>query len=111
MADTKRTTESKRTKRPRNSRQTNDFIKDWERLERSGKHDMNRLKEAMMLLVANDAPLPPEWNDHELKGGWQFHRECHVKGDLLLVYQVEALSKTEVVVFIGAGTHSELFSR
>lgn len=25
---------------------------------------MNRLKEAMMLLIANDAPLGPEWLDH-----------------------------------------------
>src|SRR5260370_1261703 len=28
---------------------------------------MHRLKEVMMLLVANDAPLGPEWKDHPLK--------------------------------------------
>jgi mRNA interferase YafQ len=46
------------------------FRKDWERLSRSGRYDMGQLKEAMLLLIANDAPLPPEWRDHALKGEW-----------------------------------------
>jgi len=29
---------------------------------------MVRLKEAMLLLIANDAPLAAEWLDHSLKG-------------------------------------------
>ena len=58
------------------------------RLSRSGKHDMNILKEAMMLLIANDASLPAEWRDHALNGKCAGFRECHVKGDLLLLYQV-----------------------
>jgi mRNA-degrading endonuclease YafQ of YafQ-DinJ toxin-antitoxin module len=37
---------------------------------------MRRLKEAMLLLVANDAPLGPEWLDHPLKGEWDGNREC-----------------------------------
>jgi mRNA interferase YafQ len=31
---------------------------------------MQRLKEVVMLLIANDAPLPAEWLDHELTGEW-----------------------------------------
>ena len=31
--------------------------KDWERLSRSGRYDMNRIKEAMLLLIANEALL------------------------------------------------------
>jgi mRNA interferase YafQ len=42
---------------------------------------MNRLKEAMLLLIANDGPLGPEWKDHPLTGGdWIGHRECHIGG-------------------------------
>jgi mRNA interferase YafQ len=41
---------------------------------------MNRLKEAMLLLVANGGPLPAEWLDHPLTGDWLSHRECHVGG-------------------------------
>ncbi len=66
---------------------------------------MVRLKEAMLLLVANDAPLGPEWLDHSLKGEWADHRECHIGGDFLLIYQVHV----NCINFVRAGTHSELF--
>lgn len=46
---------------------------------------MNRLKEAMTLLIANDGPLPAEWLDHPLMGDWDGHRECHIGGDFLLI--------------------------
>ena len=45
---------------------------------------MRRLKEAMLLLIANDGPLGPEWLDHPLVGDWEGHRECHIGGDFLL---------------------------
>jgi len=60
---------SKRAPLPRYSEYTKTFLKDWERLSRSGRYDMNRLKEAMLLLIANDAPLGPEWLDHPLGEG------------------------------------------
>ncbi len=66
---------------------------------------MHRLKEAMLLLVANDGPLGPEWLDHPLKGDWTDHRECHVGGDFLLIYHLN----NGTVVFVRAGVHSELF--
>jgi len=67
---------------------------------------MHQLKEVMLLLTANDAPVPKEWKDHELKGDWDGYRECHVGGDFLLIYK---LDKTEMIVFVRAGTHAELF--
>ena len=110
MTARKRTAADKRTKRMRDSNQSDDFIKDWDRLDRSGKHDMHRLKEAMLLLVANDAPLPPEWKDHKLKGKFEDYRECHIKGDLLLVYYIDKISNGELIVFARVGTHSEIFN-
>lgn len=71
---------------------------------------MNGLKEAMLLLVANNGPLPPEWFDHPLTGDWLGHRECHIGGDFLLIYRLDDSSKTGLVVFVRSGTHSELFS-
>ena len=41
----------------------------------------------MLLIVANDGPLPAQWRDHPLRGEWADHRECHVGGDFLLIYQ------------------------
>lgn len=81
------------------------FRKDWERYHRAGRHDMHRIKEVMLLLVANDGPLGPEWSDHPLKGEWSDHRECHVGGDFLLIYQIIG----DLVLFVRLGTHHELF--
>ena len=102
----KRTAASKRAVLPRAADYARAFLKDWQRLSHAGRYNMVRLKEAMMLLIANDAPLGPEWLDHALKGEWADHRECHIGGDFLLIYQVEA----NVINFVRAGTHSELFS-
>ena len=96
---------SKRATLPRVTDYAKAFQKDWERLSRSGRYDMKRLKEAMLLLIANDAPLGSEWLDHPLKGDWADHRECHIGGDFLLIYQLEG----NAINFVRTGTHSELF--
>src|SRR3546814_13810008 len=85
MHSTKRPASSKRASFPREASNEKRFDKDWERLSRSGRYNMNQLKEAMMLLIANDAPLGPEWLDHALKGDWSDHRECHIGGDFLQI--------------------------
>ncbi len=96
---------AKRASRPRAAAYTRQFSKDWERLSRSGRYDMRQLKEAMLLLIANDGPLGPEWLDHPLKGAWADHRECHIGGDFLLIYQIDG----NHLNFVRAGTHAELF--
>jgi len=100
---------SKRTALPRASDYAKEFLKDWQRLLHSGRYDMNRLKEAMALLVANDGPLPPEWQDHPLTGDWQGRRECHIGGDFLLIYKLNDEGKSGQVVFVRSGTHAALF--
>jgi len=102
----KRTAASKRATLPRSVDYSKTFLKDWQRLSHSGRFDLVRLKEAMMMLIANDAPLGPEWLDHPLKGAWADHRECHIGGDFLLIYQIEA----NAINFVRSGTHSDLFS-
>jgi len=101
----KKPASSKRASPPRTSDYTKSFLKDWERLSRSGRYDLKRLKEAMLLLIGNDAPLGPDWKDHPLKGDWADLRECHIGGDFLLVYHLNGSS----IIFVRAGTHSELF--
>ncbi len=101
----KKPASSKRAAPPRTCDYSKAFRKDWERLSRSGRYDMHKLRAAMMLLIADDAPLGPEWLDHPLKGEWVDHRECHLGGDFLLIYRSDANS----VLFVRAGTHSELF--
>lgn len=101
---------AKRAALPRASDFTKAFAKDWERLSRSGRYDMRRLKEAMLLLIAKDAPLGPEWLDHPLKGEWAGFRECHIGGDFLLIYEIDdSVGKGGTVIFVRAGTHADLF--
>jgi mRNA interferase YafQ len=102
----KKTAASKRARLLRATDYTKALLKDWQRLSHSGRYDMVRLKEAMLVLIANDAPLGPEWLDHALKGEWADHRECHIGGDFLLIYQLEGTA----INFVRAGTHAELFS-
>ncbi|MBB3118055.1 type II toxin-antitoxin system YafQ family toxin [Pseudoduganella violacea] len=101
---------SKRARLPRASDYTKEFLKDWQRLSHSGRYDMARLKGAMMLLMSNYGPLPPEWLDHQLIGDWAGYRECHIGGDFLLIYALDDSGKHGMVVFVRSGTHSELFS-
>ncbi len=101
---------TKRAPIPRACDFTKQFHKDWKRLDRSGRFDMGCLKQVMMLIVANDAPLGAEWKDHSLTGNWNAHRECHVGGDFLLIYRIDDnAGKSGAVVFVRAGTHAELF--
>jgi mRNA interferase YafQ len=100
---------SKRAALPRAADYAKPFLKDWERLSRSGRFDMHRLKEAMLSLIGNDGPLGPEWLDHPLKGEWNECRECHIGGDFLLIYKLDDGSRTGLIVFVRAGTHADLF--
>lgn len=102
----KKTAQEKRAKQPRRSDRTKTFVKDWERLSHSGRFDLRRLKAAMLLIIANDGPLPPEYNDHLLRGELAHCRECHIGGDFLLVYELRG---DDEVLFVRTGTHSELF--
>jgi mRNA interferase YafQ len=105
----KKSAANKRASVPRASDYAKPFLKDWERLSRSGRYDMNRLKEAMLLLIANESPLGPEWRDHALGGDWAGHRECHIGGDFLLAYRLDDSAKHGIVVFVRTGTHADLF--
>jgi mRNA interferase YafQ len=100
---------SKRATVPRAADFAKAFLKDWERLSHSGRYDMRRLKEVMLLLIANDNMLAPEWLDHALVGEWLGYRECHVGGDFLLIYKLDLNPKSNAIVFVRAGTHAELF--
>ena len=86
------------------------YPKDWQRLSRSGRYDMNRVKEVMLLLIANEAPLGPEWRDHALTGSWVGYRECHVGGDFLLIYRLDDADwPSGSIYFARVGTHADLF--
>lgn len=105
MPSIKKPAHAKRAAPPRRFDYTKAFLKDWARLSRAGRYDLGRLKAVMLLLIAADAPLGPEWLDHPLQGEWQGHRECHIGGDFLLIYRLA----DDLIIFVRAGTHADLF--
>ena len=47
--------------------------------------------------------------DHAFKGEWADYRECHIGGDFLLIYQLHNQGNNEMLSFVRAGSHAELF--
>ncbi|MFN3987893.1 MAG: type II toxin-antitoxin system YafQ family toxin [Rhodocyclaceae bacterium] len=95
----KKVASSKQATLPRACDYTKTFEKDWVRLSRSGRCDLKRLKEAMLLLIANAAPLGPERLDPSLKGDWADHRERHIGGDVLLIFWTPSSQRISVPCF------------
>ena len=94
----------KRAQLPKRTDRTPEFKKSWERYSRAGRHDMHELCEVMKILWMGE-PLPKEYSDHELTCSWAGYRECHIRGDFLLIYQVTK----DDVIFVELGSHAELF--
>lgn len=59
--------------------------------------------------LANDIPLDEKYHDHALEGNWLNHRECHIKPDWLLIYQI----KDDILILelSRTGTHADLFGK
>jgi mRNA interferase YafQ len=64
-------------------------VEDWEHLE---------------YLFLKGEPLPEEYDEHPLTDNWQGHWDCHLEGDLVVVYK----RTTKKVTLVGIGTHQEL---
>lgn len=55
--------------------------------------------------LINEKPLQAKHKDHALSGDYTGYRECHIKPDWLLIYQIG----NGVIVFERTGSHSDLF--
>ena len=83
---------------------TSSFKKDYKRLKRSGHYVMDELK-SVVELITKDETLPEKYCDHPLTGNLRDCRECHIKPDWLLIYQLQL----NELVLVRTGSHSELF--
>lgn len=68
--------------------------------------DLTLLQEPVMILAKGET-LPPKYRDHPLKGKLSAFRECHIKGDWLLVYRI--IEDKLILSLHGTGTHSDIF--
>ena len=72
----------------RETEQTTAFKKD---LRREGKGPnlatLNAVLPEILAGLVNDIPLDTKYKDHALTGNWEGCRDCHVKYDLVLIYE------------------------
>lgn len=82
------------------------FEKSLKKVLASGKVTIQEI-EKLIDLFQKQNKLPSKYRDHALQGDWKGYRECHVKGDLLLIYKIQ--DDQLVLVLIDIGSHSQLF--
>lgn len=65
------------------------------------------LVDEIVYRLSNNETLERKYKDHKLKGEFKELRECHVKPDLLLIYQKQ--DDKLILTCINIGSHSESF--
>jgi mRNA interferase YafQ len=83
---------------------TNRIKKQLKLLEKRG-YDMSLFKEVVDMLL-DGVPLPFKHNDHPLSGDRKGYRDCHIKGDWVLIYRLEKDVLT--LLLSETGTHSDI---
>ena len=85
---------------------TRRFQRDYRR-ESRGRHraDLDERLATLVRTLANDLPLEARHHDHALSGPWTDFRDCHVKPDLMLIYQKP---DPETLRLVRLGSHAEL---
>lgn len=63
------------------------------------------LIDAVIRDLIDEVPLQEKYRSHPLSGDYKGCRECHIKPDWLLIYQVD----NGVIVFERTGSHTDLF--
>jgi mRNA interferase YafQ len=82
------------------------FRRDYKREAKTyGKNDLEACFIPTIRLLCADQPLPESCADHPMAGNWKDHRDCHIKPDLVLIYQKP---DDDALRLIRLGSHAEL---
>ncbi len=85
---------------------TSQFKRDYKR-EGKGRHRVTLDVDLFPIVnaLANDQVLEPRYRDHALTGEWKDQRDCHIKPDLVLIYEKP---DDDTLRLVRIGSHSEL---
>lgn len=81
------------------------FVKDYQQLS----NDDKLLVDDIIDKLANGKILEQKYKDHKLKGNLKDFRECHIKPDLLLIYEIQ--ENILHLNIIRVGSHNQLFKK
>ncbi len=82
------------------------YKKDLKRIRSNPQKATELLK--VLKMLENEIPIPTEYRPHRLKGDYNGCMECHIQGDLLLIWIDEEL---DIIELVRLGSHSELFGK
>ena len=80
------------------------FKKDMKTIIKRGL-DINLLKKVVDMLQ-NSEKLPEVYRDHQLSGRWSGYRDCHIKSDWILIYEV--IEEANTLRLVRTGSHSDI---
>ena len=85
---------------------TRKFRRDYKR-ERRGRHraDLDKRLAEIVQSLASDTALAARQHDHALSGPWADFRDCHIRPDLVLIYQKP---DAHTLRLVRIGSHAEL---
>ena len=88
---------------------TNRFEKDLKLIKKRSLKDFSLIRDFLKdeLAIKGAVGLPPKFRTHKLSGNYKDNWECHIKGDLLIIW-IEITMENEIVL-VRAGSHSDLF--
>jgi mRNA interferase YafQ len=90
----------------RSLNKTSKFKKDYRRVSRTPQHrDIEIRLPAILNLLVTDTELPERYADHPLKGKRKGQRDCHIKPDLVLIYEKVG---DDLLILCELGSHSEI---
>lgn len=84
------------------------FKKSYKKVARSGNFKFENFTEILEHFIAGKT-LPFYYHDHQLTGNLFGKRECHLSGDLLLIYQI--LPREKIIILDNIGNHAQIFNQ
>ena len=90
----------------REIKRTSQFKRDFKNL----RYDRKLVEELSSVIadLSADIPLSKDKCDHALHGIWEGFRDCHIRPDVVLIYQ-KIDNQLRVLLLARVGSHSKLF--
>lgn len=85
---------------------TRRYQRSLKRLVKSGRFSVVEVDAVINALRAGQ-PLATHYRNHPLRGEYAGCFECHIKSNLLLIYELDEAAK--ILTIIDIGSHSDLF--
>lgn len=82
------------------------FKKSLKKIKKSNEHNLSDIQN-LINDIASNIKLDIKFKDHKLHGELSNLRECHIKPNLLLVYEKD--KNNLILVLVDIGSHDKLF--